>query len=296
MTSMAHEEFEDLYGLYVLGSLTPAEQTQLETHLHTGCATCRESIPQVREVFALLPYSLPLIPPPPEGKQKLLEKIQREEGLRFEEQKPRPGRTKEGKRRFLAPLWTLAVACLVLFLGRYTFLLYREVSLLKEELVQQQKETDLWKNQLTRQKLEDDLLKNQLMQQQQDLNALRDELIKLRSYMAMITAPSVKTVNLVGSAKSREARGKIFLDPIQHRALFYAYHLPSIPPGKTYQLWVIKDKPVSAGVFSVDSEGNAFLEVSGLLTEVEKIKAIAVTLEPAGGLPQPSGDKYLVGS
>lgn len=296
MTSMAHEEFEDLYGLYVLGSLTPAERAQLEAHLNTDCVTCREAIPQIQEILALLPYALQPTLPPTEVKQKLLEKIQREEGLQFEEQKPRNGRVREKKRRFLTPLLTLAAACLVLFLGRYTFLLHREVSLLREELIQQQKETDLWKNQLTRQKLEEDLLKNQLMQQQQDLNALRDELVRLRSYMAMITAPSVKTINLIGSTKSREARGKIFLDPIQHRALFYAYNLPSTPPGKTYQLWVIKDKPVSAGIFSVDSEGNAFLEVSGLPADVEKIKAIAVTLEPAGGLPQPSGDKYLVSS
>ena len=68
------------------------------------------------------------------------------------------------------------------------------------------------------------------------------------------------------------------------------------PAGKTYQLWAIagKNPPVSAGVFGVDAKGTGGLRVAPL-SGVGKVDVFAVTLEPAGGLPAPSGEMYLAG-
>ncbi len=71
--------------------------------------------------------------------------------------------------------------------------------------------------------------------------------------------------------------------------------LPMSPPGKTYQLWAIAaGKPVSAGIFTVDQSGTATLQVKPP-PAVNSVDMFAVTLEPAGGLPQPSGEMYLAG-
>jgi anti-sigma-K factor RskA len=78
--------------------------------------------------------------------------------------------------------------------------------------------------------------------------------------------------------------------------VFVAAGLPAAPAGKAYQLWAIagSDAPVSAGVFSVDASGAGSLAVRPL-PGVATVSAFAVTLEPAGGLPAPSGEIYLHG-
>ena len=78
--------------------------------------------------------------------------------------------------------------------------------------------------------------------------------------------------------------------------LLVAAGLPSAPEGKAYQLWAIvgKNPPVSAGVFTVDTKGTGSLRVPPL-SGVGKVDVFAVTLEPAGGLPAPSGQMYLAG-
>ena len=78
--------------------------------------------------------------------------------------------------------------------------------------------------------------------------------------------------------------------------VFVAAGLPEAPAGKAYQLWAIagNNAPVSAGVFSVDASGTGSLSVRPL-PGVTTVDAFAVTLEPAGGLPAPSGEMYLLG-
>jgi anti-sigma-K factor RskA len=78
--------------------------------------------------------------------------------------------------------------------------------------------------------------------------------------------------------------------------VFVAAGLPAPPPGKAYQLWAIAggNAPVSAGVFSVDANGTGSLSVAPL-PGVSAVNAFAVTLEPAGGRPAPSGEMYLLG-
>jgi anti-sigma-K factor RskA len=304
---MSHKEFEELYGLYALGSLDTAEQSQLETHLQTGCTLCQGPIREMQETLAMFPYALSPVLPPRALKQNLLEALRRDTGILTEDQgSPGAERTTleppvpTADQRFPASnfyrILTLIAACLALVLGGYAFSLWQNVSSLKNQLVQQQQETGLLKDQLAKQQQEMGLLKDQLAKQQQEGGDLKEQLAKAQDRIRVLTAAAVRTIILAG-VKNRDAKGKVFLDPTKRNALFYAYNLPPAPTGKTYQLWVIKDsKPISAGIFSVDPDGNGFLEVSGLPSDLEKINATAVTLEPAGGRPAPTGDKYLLGS
>ncbi|MFY9688742.1 MAG: anti-sigma factor, partial [Candidatus Acidiferrales bacterium] len=68
------------------------------------------------------------------------------------------------------------------------------------------------------------------------------------------------------------------------------------PADKSYQLWVIpaNGKPISAGVFSAAS-GERMMMMSKVPEGVDA-KAFAVTLEPAGGMPHPTGPMVLMGS
>ena len=72
--------------------------------------------------------------------------------------------------------------------------------------------------------------------------------------------------------------------------------LPALPAGKVYQLWVVTAQaPVSAGLLRPDPDGRASLTVAtprDLATPV----AMAVTIEPDGGVPAPTGEKFLIGT
>jgi anti-sigma-K factor RskA len=74
--------------------------------------------------------------------------------------------------------------------------------------------------------------------------------------------------------------------------------MPAVPTDKDYQLWVIKDnKPISAGVFAVNDTKSNFFKIENLaVTNPKEIGAFAVTLEPKGGMPSPTGDMYMMGS
>ena len=76
-----------------------------------------------------------------------------------------------------------------------------------------------------------------------------------------------------------------------------AANLAALPAGKTYQLWLIptEGKPISAGVFNPDAQGAGTILLPPL-PEGVVAKAFAVTVEPSGGVPQPTGPIVLVGS
>ena len=94
------------------------------------------------------------------------------------------------------------------------------------------------------------------------------------------------------------ASARVFLDPAKHRALAVFTNLPANAADKNYQLWIIRAgqaKPQSAGVFDATANGTATLSVENVPPDTE-IQAIAVTLEPKGGVAEPgSGNYYLMG-
>ncbi|MCH8127687.1 anti-sigma factor [candidate division KSB1 bacterium] len=80
------------------------------------------------------------------------------------------------------------------------------------------------------------------------------------------------------------------------QAVFYGFNLAAIPSDKDYQLWMLKgNQPISAGVFTPDADGNAISEFT-TIPDDENISAFAVTLEPKGGVSQPTGEMYLIGA
>jgi anti-sigma-K factor RskA len=80
----------------------------------------------------------------------------------------------------------------------------------------------------------------------------------------------------------------VLFDPEAGRGYLWVHALPPDPAGKDYQLWAIIDgKPVSAGVFSVGTDGTALVPLAGVGPE-HKVGAFAVTLEPAGGVLEPT--------
>lgn len=128
-----------------------------------------------------------------------------------------------------------------------------------------------------------------------DADQLKAELREQQAVIEILRDPATQVVALGGLPPAPAARARMMWHE-RAGGLFLATGLPAPPPGKAYQLWAIagSNAPVSAGVLSVDASGMASLTVRPL-PGVTAVNAFAVTLEPAGGLPAPSGEMYLLG-
>ena len=77
--------------------------------------------------------------------------------------------------------------------------------------------------------------------------------------------------------------------------LFTGSNLPPVPPGRIYQVWFISGQtPVSAGLIMPGAGGqlDAILDVP---VDIQAPAVMAVTVEPAGGVPAPTSEPFLVG-
>jgi len=130
----------------------------------------------------------------------------------------------------------------------------------------------------------------------QERERLQKENAKLTSEIAALGAADTRTIALSGQEIAPRASAKVFLEPNRRRAIVFFHDLPENPGDKSYQLWIIRSDrpaPMSAGVFDVTRDGKASIAIENLPVFTE-IKALAVTLEPRGGAPQPTNTDFVV--
>jgi anti-sigma-K factor RskA len=77
----------------------------------------------------------------------------------------------------------------------------------------------------------------------------------------------------------------------ENEIILVARNMPSVPEGRTCQIWVISDDvPKPSGLFQPDGNGTA----TPITNSITKADVIAVTVEPAGGSEQPTSDPVLL--
>src|SRR5207302_11301038 len=120
---------------------------------------------------------------------------------------------------------------------------------------------------------------------------------ELRSAIAMLTSPSNRVIDLAGQGTNMQASARIVVNQQEKRWVVYVRDLPPVSADKSYQLWFVpkSGNPISAKVFNTEMNGIAEIEVP-VPNDLPDLKAAAVTTEPAGGLPQPSGAFALLGT
>jgi cell division protein FtsB len=136
----------------------------------------------------------------------------------------------------------------------------------------------------------------QIEQLQQDKATLEQRAEKLTSEIAALASSGTRTIALTGQEIAPAASARVFLEPDRRRALVFFNDLPANPGDKSYQLWIIRadlPNPISAGVFDVNTSGAATISIENLPLATE-IKALAVTLEPKGGVAQPTNTRFYV--
>ena len=263
-----HHQFEEEIELYGLGVLDGEDKAEFERHL-SSCPACRSRLAASRGILALLALAAPPNKPSPIVRERVLEA--------FKSRGRGPLRTaplatqRHGFRLAgWAPVW--AAACLLLlavaaWLAIDNRRLSREASGLE-------------------------LAHRQLEASRRELEAMN---ARARAALDVLTAPQTIQVDLSPAAVHPEPHGKVFYNSARG-LLFYATHLRSLPPNRTYELWLIPDQgpPVDAGIFNTDPSGNGQVILPPLPAGLTA-KVFAVTIEPSGGVPSPTGPKVLLG-
>jgi hypothetical protein len=129
---------------------------------------------------------------------------------------------------------------------------------------------------------------------QQASDSLRSLVMSRDSLIAGITGRDVAMVQLTSSA-AREPSAMMFWDRSRNGWTLIAHNLPTPKPGRTYQLWLVTPTAkISAGTF-MPQNGEAMVRATYALAR-DSLRAVAVTDEPAGGMPQPTGSMVVIGN
>jgi anti-sigma-K factor RskA len=111
---------------------------------------------------------------------------------------------------------------------------------------------------------------------------------KLEQALSILNDPSAKDVSFGDPA----AKGRVFVSPGKGVVLIAA-HLPPLDANKTFELWVIpaQGNPIPGGTFRSGADSTAVYVRPGAIANAA---AIAVSVEPAGGSPQPTSTPFIV--
>jgi hypothetical protein len=140
------------------------------------------------------------------------------------------------------------------------------------------------------------LLRARVAALQGELTERRTELARQEATLRILSDPQARDVNLGGLAPSPAASAWLLWSPGSRTGLLLVRGLPPAPAGRAYELWAIAGaEPVPAGVFTVDAAGRGLLRLP-VLPEAKPFDKFAVTLEPADGVPAPTGPMHLLGS
>lgn len=179
------------------------------------------------------------------------------------------------------------------------------VAALQTELQQREQTLGSLKSALEQRTTEAAELRDQLVQREAELDDAHTRLTQHESslqrlahhseeFAGLFKNPASKVVSLSGSEMAKSAGAFLLFDPTTKKAWLYAFNLPALPSGKVYQLWAIDDKPVSAGVFGLEAGQKARMVMKNM-SDFPRMKKFAVTMEPDGGRPEPTGAIYLIG-
>ena len=262
MTPLDHGALRDQVELYVLGALPPSERAQFELHLAT-CDECRASVRAMSAVAGALAQAVPELEPPGSLRTRVLTAV--------------TGAKPASATRSVSVVvpWLAAAASLLAAVGlaAYAVAMRGRVSSLEGRLREAVERAAL---------------------SEREIADLRRTSSEAQSQMAILAAPDLQRIDLAGQTAAPQSAGRAFWS--RSRGLvFTAAKLPALPAGKVYQLWILTSQPapISAGLFRPDPGGNVRTLFETPI-DLPQPSGMAVTIEPEGGVPLPTGDKYLV--
>ena len=264
-----HPTREEDFDLYALGALEGDEKRAIESHL-ASCADCARRLAEARGRVALIALAAPRVEPSAALKQRLMQRVRDDaesaHGAAIAPRATPAPKSGYGATGFFGRWWAAVLIPAGAVLAIATILLWNENRQLDRQLA---------------------ALRAAAQEQQQQLADAREA-------EDMIESRDTITVSLAQQPGQPTGAAHVMYNA-KMGMLMYDGEIAPAPAAKSYQLWVVPvtGKPISAGVFNPVS-GRSDHWMMKLAPGIAP-KAFAVTLEPAGGMAQPSGPMVLVG-
>jgi anti-sigma-K factor RskA len=249
------------FDLYALGVLEGEEKAAIESHVPT-CAECANKLAEARGRIALLAFSAPRVEPSAAVRERLMRQVHASA-----ESAAARRSTDESERAggFFRRWWAAILVPVGVALAIATVFLWTENARLSRDLARQRANLEEQKKQL-------------------------DE---ARHMADLLEAKDTVSVALAVQPGMPKGDVRVRYNSKMGMAVCDGWVEPA-PANKSYQLWVVpmEGKPISAGVMDHGGPINPWMMK---LPQGMAAKAFAVTLEPEGGMPQPTGPMVLVG-
>ena len=281
---MTHEDYKELLAANALTALDAEDARTLDTHLR-NCADCRSEVGEWEETVAFLALDTSPLEPSQQLRERILASVHAE-GPRVEANneradvaaEPRVGAGDFAGNSKVLPfepsprnLW----ASLGSF-GAIAATLLLAASIISLVVLWQQNRA----------------VKKELAGLSTEMQQAKAQLDHERAVVQLLTSPDAHMAKLAGTDVAPGAHAMLAYDKNGH-AMLMAKGLPAAPAGKAYQLWYIMGgKPMPGKMLTTDRAGNAILE-DQIPAAALGGAVFAVTLEPEGGMPSPTGAIYL---
>ena len=121
---------------------------------------------------------------------------------------------------------------------------------------------------------------------------LQAERNQLREAVEILSKSETKTVQF--GLAANQPHGRVFVNR-NHGLVFVGSQLPELASDRTFELWLIpgQGSPEAAGLFRPNAAGD-FVSVRRAPVDTARIQAVAVSVEPQGGSPQPTTKPILI--
>jgi anti-sigma-K factor RskA len=125
---------------------------------------------------------------------------------------------------------------------------------------------------------------------------LQEGLARAGQIVAMLSDASAAHFTLSAAKAPPQPQGKAIYARDRGSLIFIASNMPTLPPLKTYELWLIpvSGAPIPSGLFVPDAHGSATVINPPLPAGVEA-KTFAITVEPQQGSTAPTTTPIMVG-
>jgi hypothetical protein len=128
---------------------------------------------------------------------------------------------------------------------------------------------------------------------QRQLSDSDQQFALVRQAIAAASDPSSSVATLTATDAAPGASGMVVL-PASGTGYLMVQGLPALEGGQVYQAWYLAGGvPTSAGLMDPPASG---ITVMGGLEPIAGTDTIALTVEPAGGVPQPTGEVVVAGT
>ena len=128
------------------------------------------------------------------------------------------------------------------------------------------------------------------MRQIQEQQAILAQQVRTSQFaLSMLAYPSTQAIPIAAD----DLTGSVLLDRERNTAALVMWHLPELGEDQTYQAWLIEPdgQRVSAGVFRPQADESYTTKPVYPKQDLSNFVGIGVTVEPAGGSEQPTGQR-----